>query len=145
MTEVIYKYKGREREYQNEWRKKHRDNHRLEYEKDYRKENREKINSEKRKSAKKCFEQLKNEIFGLFDNKCSNPDCPIPKEKMDKRCLQIDHINGNGRQERKKLATGTMLYYRKVLESIKSGERKYQLLCAYCNWLKRYTIKKESD
>lgn len=135
---LIFKYKGREKEYQNEWRKAHRDDEMRKYERNYCKENREKINSEKKKSAKNCYLKLKKEIFILLGNKCSNPNCPIPPEKMDIRCLQIDHIHGDGSKERKKVPNGTVYFFKKVLKSLESNEGKYQLLCAYCNWLKRY-------
>ena len=28
-------------------------------------------------------------------------------------------------------------YYRRIIQSEKNGEGKYQLLCANCNWMKR--------
>jgi len=83
-------------------------------------------------------QEVKNEIFILLDNKCSNPNCPIPPEKLDKRCLQIDHVNGGGSQERKSSKLTGFRFYKKVLKAIKTGSKDYQLLCAYCNWLKRY-------
>lgn len=53
----------------------------------------------------------------------------------DKRALQIDHINGGGTKER--LQHGGS-YNRKVLEKIMNGSDEYQILCANCNWIKRY-------
>ena len=58
----------------------------------------------------------------------------------DKRALQIDHIKGGGNKERKEkrfLGHGKN-YFRYVLESFLKGENKYQLLCANCNWIKRF-------
>ena len=56
---------------------------------------------------------------------------------MDVRCLQIDHVNGGGTKEAKKFyASNNPKYLKKVLED---KEGNYQLLCAYCNWLKRFT------
>lgn len=78
----------------------------------------------------------RNEIKRLLGNKCNNPKCPIPLEKMDVRCLQIDHVNGDGK--------GVILTTSKlkgVIEEIKSGSKRYQLLCAYCNWLKSFENK----
>ena len=51
----------------------------------------------------------------------------------DWRALQIDHINGGGNQEIKQIgATG-------ILGKVLRGETEdYQLLCANCNWIKRY-------
>jgi hypothetical protein len=53
----------------------------------------------------------------------------------DYRALQIDHINGNGHKERR--LTGPV-YWRRVLKSYLNNEKKYQLLCANCNFIKRY-------
>lgn len=49
----------------------------------------------------------------------------------DFRALQIDHIDGGGTKELRKL--GSPGVARKVLR----GEPGYQLLCANCNWIKR--------
>ena len=58
----------------------------------------------------------------------------------DKRALQIDHINGGGSKERKeRLYKGSFHAY--VLKSFLAKENKYQLLCANCNWIKRYENK----
>lgn len=54
----------------------------------------------------------------------------------DFRALQIDHINGGGRNDRRLYGTR---YWKIVKESIIKGEKKYQLLCANCNFIKRYT------
>jgi hypothetical protein len=48
--------------------------------------------------------------------------------------LQIDHINGNGKQLRKKTTT-----YHMYQEILKGTSKKYQLLCANCNWIKRHS------
>jgi len=54
----------------------------------------------------------------------------------DWRALQIDHINGGGTRERRNRKQGTISYY---LEIIKNPDKnKYQILCANCNWIKRY-------
>lgn len=54
---------------------------------------------------------------------------------LDWRALQVDHINGGGSKDRKEQGTG---FWEKVIKSYKSGEGKYQLLCANCNFIKRY-------
>lgn len=56
----------------------------------------------------------------------------------DPRALQVDHINGGGRQERlvKKINTNKALY-----DDICNTVNKYQLLCANCNTIKRITNK----
>jgi hypothetical protein len=53
--------------------------------------------------------------------------------ESDWRCLQFDHINGGGTKEHE-----TNHRYR-FLEDIIAGKRKdIQLLCANCNWKKKY-------
>lgn len=52
----------------------------------------------------------------------------------DPRALQIDHINGGGTKEIKKIVGA--YYSIKVIKSVLNKERKYQLLCANCNWIK---------
>lgn len=49
----------------------------------------------------------------------------------DERALQIDHVNGGGKQVDPYRAT--MAFYRKVL----TNRDQYQLLCANCNVIKR--------
>jgi hypothetical protein len=51
----------------------------------------------------------------------------------DERVLQVDHIAGNGADERREVGRGSRAIYKKVLKD-SSG---YQLLCANCNWIKR--------
>lgn len=67
---------------------------------------------------------------------CSNPNCPIPKEKLDKRTLQIDHVNGKGNEERRTF-TSPYQYYHIIYKRILESSEDYQLLCPYCNVLKR--------
>ena len=69
--------------------------------------------------------------------KCANPYNLNHGDFVNEpECLQIDHINGNGNEERK-VMTSTMLY-KKILRGETEG---YQLLCANCNWIKRYRNK----
>jgi len=78
------------------------------------------------------------EIFNLLGNKCNNPLCSTPRDKLDSRCLQIDHVNGGGKKEKREFET---IYYRHILRKIQSGSKDYQLLCANCNVIKRYKNK----
>jgi len=62
-------------------------------------------------------------------------------------CLQIDHVRGGG--TRKELALqvygrrsrgphpARQTYYKKVIREALAGSKKYQLLCANRNWIKR--------
>ena len=102
----------------------------------WRNNNRERYNKNTRTSARKRGKEVTLEILNILGNKCSNPNCPIPPEKMDIRCLQIDHVHGGGRQERKQFSNYDV-YKKYILKQLKAGSKDYQLRCAYCNWLKR--------
>lgn len=81
--------------------------------------------------AKEYLSKLKTIAHNLLGNSCTS--CGI----SDVRVLQIDHINGGGYSERKRV-TGITSRYKLVIESVQRGENKYQLLCANCNWIKKY-------
>lgn len=57
----------------------------------------------------------------------------------DIRALQVDHVNGGGTKEIRKLGGGA--YWNRVIKSVLNNENKYQLLCANCNWIKRFENK----
>jgi hypothetical protein len=76
---------------------------------------------------------------------CTLPDCwhrgPCPI--VDHRIIQFDHVRGGGKQEVLKSISGgveRLRYYRRITKSANAGERKYQLLCANCNWMKRMVL-----
>ena len=71
--------------------------------------------------------EWKDKAYNKLGGKC------IKCGFSDQRALQIDHINGGGNKD--KLRHERDKYYRKIYES-KFNE--YQLLCANCNWIKRY-------
>lgn len=98
------------------------------YNKRYRAKYQEKFKEKFRSDQKR----LRNEIFQLLGDECFK--CGF----LDKRALQIDHIKGGGCRERN---TNGVYYYGRVIKSIKALENKYQLLCANCNWIKRYENK----
>jgi len=54
----------------------------------------------------------------------------------DWRALQIDHINGNGNTHRKSIPHGSSVKFWE--KELKEKPNEYQLLCANCNWIKRY-------
>lgn len=56
----------------------------------------------------------------------------------DYRALQIDHVNEEGHREVK--AIGNYAIYKRLTVRIENGEdiKDYQLLCANCNWIKRF-------
>lgn len=69
---------------------------------------------------KKCLLKLGNKC-----NKCGFTDI---------RALQIDHVFGNGKQEKKAIKNQWNKFYKEVL---KDNTGKYQCLCANCNWIKK--------
>jgi hypothetical protein len=89
------------------------------------------------RKAHKVDIKIREEIFTLLGNQCSNPfNLEHGNFLTDKRCLQIDHVNGNGLKERK-IFPSYSTFLKHVLEEITKGSREYQLLCANCNWIKR--------
>jgi len=79
---------------------------------------------------KKNMDYTKKLIHDVLGGKCVN--CGF----ADSRALQIDHIHGNGTKEKGKKAG--LMYYKDVLKHIEENNTKYQLLCANCNWIKRF-------
>jgi len=71
----------------------------------------------------------RDDCYDAMGGKCSK--CGF----NDYRALQIDHINGDGKKERKFICRDN--YYPNVLKSFLAGEKRYQLLCCNCNWIKR--------
>lgn len=54
----------------------------------------------------------------------------------DRRALQIDHVYGNGAEERREYGPRTLeIIYQKIV--VGGDVWSYQLLCANCNWIKR--------
>lgn len=108
--------------------------------KKWRQKNKEKVKlwksmspEKKREYQKRCLDKLRRKVLEILGNKC------IHCGESDIRCLQIDHVNGGGCKERKKLFLkhyGT--YLRFVLKEIQADSKDYQLLCANCNWKKKY-------
>ena len=95
------------------------------------------------KVARGARKRLRLEILRLLGNRCANPfGKEHPEWCNDSRCLEIDHINGGGTQERSSFKNMD-LYYKHVLKRIKEGSHEYQLLCSNCNAIKRI-LKKEN-
>lgn len=66
--------------------------------------------------------------------KCNYPGCTW----TDPRAFQIDHINGNGREDRKKFKHPGM--YLKIIK-MEHPELEYQILCANHNTIKKFECK----
>ena len=113
--------------WQRNWKMRH-----PEYPQEWRDKNREKLRKYHREYAHRIREELKEEIFKKLGNKCVNPFNFHKEEITDRRCLQIDHINGGGNKQR--LICRNNNYFRYVLTHLDE----FQLLCANCNWIKRF-------
>lgn len=68
-------------------------------------------------------------IISLLGGKCE--ECG----ETDLRVLQLDHRNGGGSKERREIGDPSIVF-KMVLEGL-LDIRRYNLLCANCNWVKR--------
>ena len=74
------------------------------------------------------YKLLRETVLTKFGKKCNK--CGF----NDIRALQIDHVNNNGSDERRKKIAGITLLGR----ALKNKNNEYQLLCANCNTIKRF-------
>jgi len=129
---------------QRRWREKNKE-HLREYNKKYKAEHREQNRKHNRKAYKKHGHKyrlqmklrrrkIKDGILSLLGNKCIK--CGFD----DRRVLQIDHKDGGGLKHMRTFSC-ELQYYIAVLNELKEGSQDYQLLCANCNWIKRYEEK----
>lgn len=93
----------------------------------------------KRERIKQRRRERRASVIALLGGKCTSVECRWLNEDgtlgcSDPRLLQVDHKNGGGTQERKRLSYDVML--RRIASGKTDG---YQLLCASCNWLKAHT------
>ena len=56
--------------------------------------------------------------------------------------LSVDHINGNGAEERKR-GERTLSLYKKIIDAPVDALVHYRTLCMKCNWLSRYHTDEE--
>lgn len=81
------------------------------------------------------YKTIRNRIIYVLGGKCSR--CSF----SDWRALQVDHVNGNGNVERRTRGHAASTLYRRIQDSIDNKLGLFQLLCANCNWIKRYENK----
>ena len=93
----------------------------------WRESNREKYNLYCREYARNRRKLTRQRFIHLMGGVCNC--CGF----SDWRALQIDHVNGGGTRD-PKITWGAT--YRIHVLNDKTG--KYQILCANCNWIKRY-------
>ena len=72
------------------------------------------------------YELAKNKVFQVFGRLCNK--CG----ETDSRVMQLDHVNGGGTKERKKM--NSLARYTRALKE----PEKYQILCANCNVTKKF-------
>ena len=100
------------------------------------------------RSMRHYFLDTRRRLLALLGRscRCNGADCwhNGPCNISDLRVLQVDHINGGGSQEPRKLghARDVYLYY---LKNPEEARRKLQPLRANCNWTKIYRNKERSD
>jgi hypothetical protein len=87
--------------------------------------------------AKETKRRRRLAVIMRLGGKCSNPNCLVPGGCKDIRCLQIDHKSVKGGRE---LKTVERWAYHTMLLRLPENQlfAKYQLLCANCNWIKKY-------
>jgi hypothetical protein len=109
------------------WKKKNPDKVKQHKRNDYLRMDLERRNRIRRYNLERA-QQLRRELLAALGDRCVR--CGFG----DWRALQVDHVNGGGSRERATLNLNRTSYYQKIL----SRPERYQLLCANCNWIKRY-------
>lgn len=104
----------------------------------YRKSHLEKVKKYNKIKNKKLKDELYKKLGGYVCScngiKCwHNGKCNI----TDKRVLQLDHINGNGRKEEKITNQHGSAKYRMYLK-MNNIENHLQVFCSNCNWVKKF-------
>ena len=76
------------------------------------------------RGSRQRYKDRKLEIYSLLGGRC------VECHETDERVLQIDHRYSDGNKERG-------LSRSKLYKKVENHTRRYQLLCANCNWRKR--------
>lgn len=123
------------KEYHRKWRAAHKQAV-IEASNNYQKRHPDRV-VERKKTYKEKTRELKREVFKLLGCKCTR--CGFD----DPRALQIDHIKAVGdNRRRRQQRLSSYNGYLPILEAMRSGNpHNYQLLCANCNWIKRWENK----
>lgn len=79
---------------------------------------------------RKLNRQKRTEVLSLLGGKCV--ECGF----SDHRALHVDHVNNDGYEDRKKLKS----VYQRYMAVMGDTEGRYQLLCANCNFIKKYEV-----
>lgn len=79
-----------------------------------------------RGASKASHERTRLAVFDVLGHECVR--CGFD----DKRALQVDHINGDGAEHRRRETNAVGL-----LRGVKARPHLFQILCANCNWIKK--------
>lgn len=142
VTQLAYQRDNREKVYEinSRWRKKNKVSI-AEWGRQYRAKNKEKIKrymqrwrienrARKNELGRQSQQRIKDKVFHMLGDVCCR--CGF----TDVRALQVDHINQAVEKRGEPKRAGKSLY-----AAIARGEKpitEFQLLCANCNWIKRY-------
>lgn len=121
------KLKARRAEYMREWRAKNPEKAKI-ISRNGNATWRKRRPVEYRKSANAYNDRIRDVIFQFFGEQCVK--CGF----TDRRALQMDHINGRGRDDHR---MGLNQRYKLVVEQPDEAKAKFQILCANCNTIKR--------
>ena len=98
----------------------------------------EKIRTRARDRLREKRALIRKELIYLMGGKCAV--CGFE----DYRALQIDHVNSDGSSHREKMYGNIVAYHKEIRESVISGEGRFQILCANCNWIKRHDLEEHA-
>lgn len=117
-----------DKEYMRAWRLAHLEQSRS-YNTRWRSNNIVRAREISRKSTRSYNRKKRAEIIDFLGGECVR--CGFD----DWRALQVDHVNGDGHIHRKQDGT---TFTSKLFRTIVEDPKRFQLLCANCNWIKRY-------
>jgi len=80
--------------------------------------------------------ELRLELINSLGPICNNVKCLVYGGCREIKCLQIDHINGNGKDDLRKFKSSAQMY-KYYLQNPRIAKKELQILCANCNWIKR--------
>lgn len=84
------------------------------------------------------YKEIRTKIIQLLGGKCAY--CGY---QLDFHALTIDHVHGNGSEERRMLTkrkSAGIKSYKFILKRIQEGSKDYQCLCANCNLIKKIEL-----
>lgn len=114
-----------------DWYKRNRDKAREQRKRSYQRNKVQEIARNKARYHKNVKMKLINHLGG----KCVK--CGF----SDWRALQLDHINGDGGYEIRDVFKNNIKMYAYYVKHLSEATKRLQLLCANCNWIKRYEQK----